>query len=160
LYGKPVITAHGSGTEAASYLAYTAYNDDTATSEVYYLRYKHGDGLVSTPLRMTSLDSLGKTEPLIAGHTDVGGVIGWRLVGLGGPAKTANISYNMYATPFSQIISGDRGWASGIGQTTDLASNGLWVAGVYLDPASPGGSRIIPWLSMNVYSTFVPMTMR
>ena len=147
-------------------LVFSATNVAETYNEVWWYHPPDTGGDVA-PTQVTDTNTTNEGEPLIVEeHSDAGDVpvVGWRryqnfILDVVGPAGNQGHCegdvFVTYANPSNtRKVFTDRGTCGNSG--LDLAANGAWVAGVWIDEESDALPTHAAWTAFNAYGAYLP----
>ncbi len=155
-------------------VVFAAIHDSLSSNDIWWY-HPPDSGPDPDPTRVTSTAAVSEGEPLIVKENSTSGdvpVIGWRtfqaaLLGANAPADAnAPDAFFCYGDVFvaygntstTRQVFEDRGTCQNAG--FDLAANGAWVAGVWVDEESDAISAHAAWTAFNARLVNVPVVMR
>lgn len=141
-------------TTALQVIVFTAENTNVGNSQIFYKLTTPG----GSPTQLTN--TLQPNYFVQVVPFDVGFIAGWRTNS--SSSCQGNASYTFLGnTPVTAFTT--TGGCISYGQTmqTGLASNSNWVAGTWIDKQSTAaGARLVPWISFNTNTTYIPLISR
>ena len=149
-------------------VVFAATNDAELYSEVWWYHPPDLPEANAAPSQVTDTDPVNEGEPLIVEeNSEVGDVpvIGWRqyqnfILDAQGPAGNpghceGDVFFTYATTSNTRQVFTDRGTCGNYG--LDLAANGAWVAGVFIDEDPDVPSAHAAWTAFNAYVSYVPV---
>jgi hypothetical protein len=139
------------------YLSFVGINDDHANDDIWFISYAAGGSVPVSPNLVTD-DAEVEVLPRL-GWVDSDSdtfVVGWRNLDTLFSSRDAYIyHYSIPSGITRQVFASVSGVEGGY---FDLAVEGEWVAGAWVDYAVGSTTQLVPWVSQNGRLTYLPLT--